>query len=80
MRFFYDFLKKMPHQSEKPKNIFMATIKYISEKDNGFPLKNRVFLRHYLQNIDDKNEVLFLLRINGFNNPKCRFINFIFMH
>jgi hypothetical protein len=33
----------MPHLSAKPKNIFMAAIKYISEKDNGFPVKKGAF-------------------------------------
>ena len=69
----------MPHLSVKSKNIFMAAIKYILEKYNGFPIKKELLRQHW-QYGDDDNKVLFLLEINGSTTPKSYHINFILLH
>ncbi|MFV8393097.1 hypothetical protein [Flavobacterium sp. LB2P6] len=60
----------MPHLIAKLKNVPIAIIKEILEKDKVFHAENNMFLEHLWQNADDENEMLFLFRINDIDETK----------
>lgn len=60
----------MPHLLAKLKNVPIAIIREILEKDKAFHAENNMFLEHLWQNADDENEVLFLFRINDIDETK----------
>ncbi len=61
----------MPHLLAKLKNVPIAVIREILEKDKTFHAENNMFLEHLWQNADDENEVLFLFRINDIDETKA---------
>ena len=61
----------MPHLIAKLKNVPIAVIKEIIEKDKVFHAENNIFLEHLWQNADDENEVLFIFRINDIDETKA---------
>ena len=61
----------MPHLIAKLKNVPIAVIKEILEKDKVFHAENNIFLEHLWQNADDENEVLFIFRINDIDETKA---------
>ncbi|TDE30336.1 MULTISPECIES: hypothetical protein [Flavobacterium] len=61
----------MPHLLAKLKNVPITIIREILEKDKAFHAENNMFLEHLWQNADDKNEVLFLFRINDIDETKA---------
>lgn len=61
----------MPHLLAKLKNVPIAVISEILEKDKAFHAENNMFLEHLWQNADDENEVFFLFRINDIDETKA---------
>ncbi|MDP3680545.1 MAG: hypothetical protein Q8R22_06895 [Flavobacterium sp.] len=61
----------MPHLLAKLKNVPIAVISEILEKDKIFHAENNMFLEHLWQNADDENEVFFLFRINDIDETKA---------
>ena len=61
----------MPHLLAKLKNVPIAVIKEILEKDKVFHAENNMFLEQLWQNADDENEVLFIFRINDIDETKA---------
>ena len=61
----------MPHVLARLKNIPLEIIKGILEKDKAFHVAHGMYLEHIWQNADNKNEVLFLFRINDIDYTKA---------
>lgn len=61
----------MPHLLAKLKNVPIAVIREILEKDKVFHAENNMFLEHLWENSDDENEVLFLFRIKDIDETKA---------
>jgi hypothetical protein len=60
----------MPHLLATLRNVPFETIKEVLENDRAFHASEEMFLEHIWQNVDDKNEVLFLFRINSIEKTK----------
>lgn len=61
----------MPHLLAKLKNVPIAVIREILEKDKAFHAENNMFLEHLWQNADNEDEVFFLFRINDIDETKA---------
>ncbi|MFV8369277.1 hypothetical protein [Flavobacterium sp. LB2R40] len=60
----------MPYLLAKLKDVPIAMIQEILEKEKAFHAENNMFLEQLWQNADDENEVLFLFRINDIAKTK----------
>lgn len=60
----------MPHLLSKHKNVPIAIIKDILEKDKAFHASQGMYLENLWQNADNKNEVQFLFRIDNIEQKK----------
>jgi hypothetical protein len=60
----------MNHGLAKIKNIPLTLVKEILENDKSFYDLQGIHLENIWQNVDIKNEVYFLLRIENINNAK----------
>jgi len=60
----------MPHLLATLRNVPYETIKGVLENDRAFHASEEMYLEHIWQNVDDKNEVLFLFRVNSIENTK----------
>lgn len=61
----------MPHVLATLKNVPLEIIKEVLEKDKAFHASQGMNLEYIWQNADDKNEVLFLFRINDIDSTKA---------
>lgn len=61
----------MPHLLAKLKNVPIAVIREILEKDKVFHAENNMFLEYLWENADNENEVLFLFRIKDIDETKA---------
>lgn len=61
----------MPHLLAKLKNVPIAVIREILEKDKVFHAENNMFLEYLWENTDNENEVLFLFRIKDIDETKA---------
>lgn len=61
----------MPHLLAKLKNVPIAVIREILEKDKVFHAENNMFLEYLWENADKENEVLFLFRIKDIDETKA---------
>ena len=60
----------MPHLLATLKNISLEIIREVLEKDKEFHKTQGMQLEHLWQNVDTKNEVLFLFRIDNVKKTK----------
>jgi hypothetical protein len=60
----------MPHLLATLRNTPFELIKDILEKDKAFHAVQGMYLEHLWKNIDDKDEVLFLFKIDNIENTK----------
>jgi hypothetical protein len=60
----------MPHLLATLRNTPFEIIKDVLEKDKAFHAVQGMYLEHLWKNIDDKDEVLFLFKIDNIENTK----------
>ncbi len=60
----------MPHLLAILRNTPFEIIKDVLEKDKAFHAVQGMYLEHLWKNIDDKDEVLFLFKIDNIENTK----------
>lgn len=60
----------MPHLLATLRNTPFELIKDVLEKDKAFHAVQGMHLEHLWKNIDDKDEVLFLFKIDNIENTK----------
>lgn len=61
----------MPHVLATLKNVKLEIIKEVLENDAPFHAENGMFLEQLWQNADNKNEVLFLFKIDNISKTKA---------